>query len=107
MAEAGIDPTGTSLKVAVLGAEPWTHEMRAEIQRRPNIDAVDIYGLSEVMGHGVASESVLTKDGQPVSNAHFLPATNDRGSGEPGADGAPGELLLTSTTEVEPGRASG
>ena len=73
MEAAGVDPTRTSLRVAVLGAEPWTNEMRREIEKRLNIDAVDIYGLSEVMGPGVASESVLTKDGPHIWEDHFLP----------------------------------
>src|SRR3546814_12426394 len=94
MAEAGIDPTGTSLKVAVLGAEPWTNEMRAEIQRRLNIDAVDIYGLSEVMGPGVASESVLTNDGPHVWEDHLLPATIAGHPREPVTAGTPGQLVL-------------
>jgi phenylacetate-CoA ligase len=99
MQDAGIDPTSTSLKVAVLGAEPWTNEMRAEIQRRLHIDAVDIYGLSEVMGPGVASESVLTKDGPHVWEDHFLPETIDGDTGEPVADGQLGELVFTSLTK--------
>lgn len=99
MQQAGIDPTTTSLKVAVLGAEPWTNEMRAEIQRRLDIDAVDIYGLSEVMGPGVASESVLTKDGPHVWEDHFLPETIDGETGEPVPDGDLGELVFTSLTK--------
>ena len=97
--EAGIDPRATSLRIAVLGAEPWTNEMRREIERRLNLDAVDIYGLSEVMGPGVASESVLTKDGPHVWEDHFLPETIDAESGEPVADGELGELVFTSLTK--------
>lgn len=95
---AGLDPTKTSLKVAILGAEPWTNEMRREIERRMNIDAVDIYGLSEVMGPGVASESVVTKDGPHVWEDHFLPETVDE-DGVPVADGEMGELVFTSLTK--------
>ncbi|GGM43981.1 phenylacetate--CoA ligase PaaK [Microbacterium saperdae] len=97
--EAGIDPRATSLRIAVLGAEPWTNEMRREIERRLNLDAVDIYGLSEVMGPGVASESVLTKDGPHVWEDHFLPETIDAESGDPVADGELGELVFTSLTK--------
>ena len=97
--EAGIDPRATSLRIAVLGAEPWTNEMRREIERRLNLDAVDIYGLSEVMGPGVASESVLTKDGPHVWEDHFLPETIDADSGDPVADGELGELVFTSLTK--------
>jgi phenylacetate-CoA ligase len=99
MEQEGIDPRGTSLKVAVLGAEPWTNEMRAEIERRLNIDAVDIYGLSEVMGPGVASESVLTKDGPHVWEDHFLPETIDGETGDAVSDGELGELVFTSLTK--------
>lgn len=97
--DAGVDPAATSLKIAVLGAEPWTNEMRREIERRMDIDAVDIYGLSEVMGPGVASESVVTKDGPHVWEDHFLPETIDGGSGEPVPDGELGELVFTSLTK--------
>jgi len=99
MEAAGIDPRSTSLRVAVLGAEPWTNEMRAEIERRLAIDAVDIYGLSEVMGPGVASESVLTKDGPHIWEDHFLPETIDGETGERVADGELGELVFTSLTK--------
>lgn len=97
--EAGLDPRATTLKVAILGAEPWTNELRAEIERRLDLDAVDIYGLSEVMGPGVASESVVTKDGPHVWEDHFLPETIDGETGEPVADGAHGELVFTSLTK--------
>jgi phenylacetate-CoA ligase len=99
MEAAGIDPTTTSLRVAVLGAEPWTNEMRREIERRLNIDAVDIYGLSEVMGPGVASESVLTKDGPHIWEDHFLPEIIDGDTGERLSDGQLGELVFTSLTK--------
>ena len=97
--EAGLDPRETSLRVAVLGAEPWTNQMRREIERRLNIDAVDIYGLSEVMGPGVASESALTKDGPHVWEDHFLPETIDGDTGTPLPDGEIGELVFTSLTK--------
>ncbi|WP_295839922.1 phenylacetate--CoA ligase PaaK [uncultured Microbacterium sp.] len=96
---AGVDPRSTSLKMAVLGAEPWTNEMRREIERRLDIVAVDIYGLSEVMGPGVASESALTKDGPHVWEDHFLPETIDGDTGAPVADGELGELVFTSLTK--------
>ncbi|WP_438353422.1 AMP-binding protein [Microbacterium sp. CJ88] len=99
MVSAGVDPRSTSLKVAILGAEPWTNEMRAEIERRLGLDAVDIYGLSEVMGPGVASESVLTKDGPHVWEDHFLPETIDGATGDPMPDGGLGELVFTSLTK--------
>ncbi|QAY72934.1 phenylacetate--CoA ligase [Agromyces protaetiae] len=98
MVEAGVDPRQTSLKVAILGAEPWTNEMRREIQRRMNIDAVDIYGLSEVMGPGVGSEAVETKDGPHIWEDHFLPEIIDE-DGQPIADGERGELVFTSLTK--------
>lgn len=97
--EAGLDPAATSLKVAVLGAEPWTNEMRREIERRLSIDAVDIFGLSEVMGPGVASESVLTKDGPHIWEDHFLPETIDGETGDAVPDGELGELVFTSLTK--------
>jgi phenylacetate-CoA ligase len=97
--QAGIDPASTSLRVAILGAEPWTNELRAEIERRMGLDAVDIYGLSEVMGPGVASECVQTKDGPHVWEDHFLPEVVDGETGEPLPDGELGELVFTSLTK--------
>lgn len=99
MEQAGIDPRSTSLRIGVLGAEPWTNELRGEIERRLDIDAVDIYGLSEVMGPGVANECVETKDGPHVWEDHFLPEVIDASSGEPVADGEAGELVFTSLTK--------
>lgn len=99
MESQGIDPTSSSLKVGILGAEPWTNELRREIERRLDIDAVDIYGLSEVMGPGVASESVLTKDGPHIWEDHFLPEVIDPETGQPVADGERGELVFTSLTK--------
>ncbi len=95
----GIDPTSTSLLTGIFGAEPWTNEMRMSIERRMGIDAVDIYGLSEVMGPGVASECVETKDGPTIWEDHFYPEIINPDSGEPVADGEPGELVFTSLTK--------
>lgn len=95
----GLDPRQTSLKVAVLGAEPWTNEMRRELEARLDIDAVDIYGLSEVMGPGVGSECVETKDGPHIWEDHFLPEVVDPETLEPVADGEMGELVFTSLTK--------
>lgn len=96
---AGVDPRSTSLKVAVLGAEPWTNEMRRELEERMNLDAVDIYGLSEVMGPGVGNECVETKDGPHLWEDHFLPEVIDPETGEPLPDGEQGELVFTSLTK--------
>ena len=95
----GIDPRKTSMKVGIFGAEPWTEAMRAEIERRLGIDAVDIYGLSEVMGPGVACEFVETKDGPTIWEDHFYPEIVDPETGEPVAEGEPGELVFTSLTK--------
>ncbi|WP_157428416.1 phenylacetate--CoA ligase PaaK [Agromyces salentinus] len=99
MVEAGIDPRSTSLKVAVLGAEPWTNEMRHELEDRLGIDALDIYGLSEVMGPGVGNECLETKDGPHIWEDHFLPEIIDGDSGTVLADGEMGELVFTSLTK--------
>ena len=95
----GIDPTSTSLEVGIFGAEPWTEAMRTEIESNAGIDAVDIYGLSEVMGPGVASECVETKDGPVVWEDHFYPEIIDPDSGAVLPDGAEGELVLTSLSK--------
>mgnify|MGYP003340715434 FL=1 len=95
----GVDPRATSMKVGIFGAEPWTEAMRAEIERRLGIDAVDIYGLSEVMGPGVACEFVETKDGPTIWEDHFYPEIVDPETGEPVAEGEPGELVFTSLTK--------
>jgi phenylacetate-CoA ligase len=99
MEEAGIDPRSTSLRVAILGAEPWTNEMRRELEERLDIDAVDIYGLSEVMGPGVGNECVETKDGPHLWEDHFLPEIIDGETGEALPDGELGELVFTSLTK--------
>ena len=95
----GIDPASTSLRLGIFGAEPWTNEMRAALETRMHIDAVDIYGLSEVMGPGVASECVETKDGPTIWEDHFFPEIVDPVTGEPVADGQEGELVFTSLTK--------
>jgi phenylacetate-CoA ligase len=95
----GVDPRDTSLRVAILGAEPWTEQMRSEIEERLDLDAVDIYGLSEVMGPGVAQEAVETKDGLHIWEDHFYPEVIDPVSGEVLPDGERGELVFTSLTK--------
>src|SRR5207302_1834803 len=95
----GIDPRGTSLKVGLFGAEPWTNAMRAEIEAAFAMDAVDHYGLSEVMGPGVAAECVETKDGLHVWEDHFYPEIIDPQTGKVLPDGEQGELVLTSLTK--------
>jgi len=95
----GMDPAACSLKVGIFGAEPWTDAMRAEIERRAGIDAVDIYGLSEVMGPGVASECIESKDGPVIWEDHFYPEIIDPETGEVLPDGAEGELVFTSLSK--------
>ena len=96
---AGLDAADSSLRIGIFGAEPWTQEMRAELERRAGLDAVDIYGLSEVMGPGVAVECVETKDGLTVWEDHFYPEIIDPVSGESLAAGERGEILFTSLTK--------
>jgi phenylacetate-CoA ligase len=95
----GIDPRATSLRVGIFGAEPWTNAMRAEIERSFDMHAVDIYGLSEVMGPGVAQECVETKDGLHIWEDHFLPEIIDPETGEVLPDGSEGELVFTTLTK--------
>ncbi|MCS0631737.1 phenylacetate--CoA ligase [Telluria mixta] len=95
----GLDPAASSLKVGIFGAEPWTDAMRREIEERAGIDAVDIYGLSEVMGPGVASECIEAKDGPVIWEDHFYPEIIDPDTGEVLPDGAEGELVFTSLTK--------
>jgi phenylacetate-CoA ligase len=95
----GIDPATSSLKVGIFGAEPWTDAMRREIEAAAGIDAVDIYGLSEVMGPGVASECIESKDGPVIWEDHFYPEIIDPDTGEVLPDGAEGELVFTSLTK--------
>jgi phenylacetate-CoA ligase len=94
----GLDPRASSLRIGLFGAEPWTNAMRAEIERAFAMDAVDIYGLSEVIGPGVAQECVETKDGLHVWEDHFLPEIVDPATGAVLPDGALGELVFTSLT---------
>ena len=95
----GIDAAACSLRVAICGAEPWTEAMRTEIERRMGLQALDIYGLSEVLGPGVAQECAETKDGLTLWEDHFLPEVIDPETGEVLPDGAEGELVLTSLTK--------
>ncbi|WP_344662679.1 phenylacetate--CoA ligase PaaK [Catenulispora subtropica] len=99
MERQGVDPRSTSLRVAVLGAEPWTDAMRAEIEERLGIHAVDIYGLSEVMGPGVGNEDVAEKDGTYLWEDYFYPEIVDPETGEVLPDGERGELVFTSLTK--------
>ncbi len=95
----GLNPMESSLRLGIFGAEPWTNEMRREIEARMGIDAVDIYGLSEVMGPGVANECIETKDGPTIWEDHFYPEIVDPTTGEPVADGEQGELVFTSLSK--------
>ncbi|UHL65151.1 phenylacetate--CoA ligase [Paralcaligenes sp. KSB-10] len=99
MERQGHDPHKSSLRIGIFGAEPWTGQMRADIEARCGIDAVDIYGLSEVMGPGVAMECVESKDGPVVWEDHFFPEIINPATGEPVADGEAGELVFTSLTK--------
>jgi phenylacetate-CoA ligase len=98
-AKQGLDPKSSSLRIGILGAEPWTERMRGEIEDRTGMHAVDIYGLSEVMGPGVAQECLESKDGLHVWEDHFLPEVVDPLDGTVLADGEEGELLFTSLTK--------
>ncbi|CAN7273575.1 MULTISPECIES: phenylacetate--CoA ligase PaaK [unclassified Variovorax] len=95
----GLDPRENSLKVGIFGAEPWTEAMRREIEAKGGMDAVDIYGLSEVMGPGVASECIESKDGPVVWEDHFYPEIIDPETGKVLPDGEEGELVFTSLTK--------
>ena len=95
----GIDPRETRLRLGIFGAEPWTDQMRKEIEATFGIDAIDIYGLSEVIGPGVANECIETKDGPVVWEDHFYPEIIDPVSGEVLPDGEHGELVFTSLTK--------
>ncbi len=95
----GIDPRASSLKVGIFGAEPWTNAMRADIEQAFDMHAVDIYGLSEVMGPGVANECVETKDGLHIWEDHFFPEVINPSTGSPVEDGENGELVFTSLTK--------
>ncbi|MBJ7477104.1 phenylacetate--CoA ligase [Rhodococcus sp. IC4_135] len=99
MIKRGIDPSKTSLRVGVFGAEPWTEQMRTELEQQLDMHAVDIYGLSEIMGPGVAMECVETKDGLHIWEDHFYPEIIDPVTGEVLPDGEEGELVFTSLTK--------
>jgi len=95
----GLDAKNSSLKIGIFGAEPWTEAMRRDIEGKAGLDAVDIYGLSEVMGPGVASECVESKDGPVIWEDHFYPEIIDPDTGELKADGEEGELVFTSLSK--------
>jgi phenylacetate-CoA ligase len=95
----GIDPRSSSLEIGIFGAEPWTEQMRREMEERLDIEAIDIYGLSEVMGPGVAQECVETKDGLHIWEDHFYPEIIDPFTGEVLPEGEKGELVFTSLTK--------
>ncbi len=99
MDAAGVDPHDTSLRIGIFGAEPWTPAMREAIEGRSQMDAIDIYGLSEVIGPGVSMESVATKDGLNIWEDHFYPEVIDPLTGEVLPDGEEGELVFTSLTK--------
>ena len=99
MVDAGMDPRESSLQVGVLGAEPWTNQMRLELENRLDFDALDIYGLSEVMGPGVGNECIESKDGPHLWEDNFLPEVLDVDTLAPLPDGEKGELVFTSLTK--------
>jgi phenylacetate-CoA ligase len=99
MERQGVDAKKTSLRIGIFGAEPWTNELRKQIEERLSLDAIDLYGLSEVIGPGVAQECAETKDGLTVWEDHFYPEIIDPESGELLPDGEKGELVLTSLTK--------
>jgi phenylacetate-CoA ligase len=99
MIRQGRDPRESSLQIGIFGAEPWTEAMRSEIENQSGMDAVDIYGLSEVMGPGVASECIESKDGLVIWEDHFYPEVINPLTGEPVPDGEEGELVFTSLTK--------
>ncbi len=99
MERQGIDPKQSSLRIGIFGAEPWTHEMRKQIEARTSLQAIDIYGLSEVMGPGVSQECIETKDGLTVWEDHFYPEIVDPATGAVLPDGEMGELVFTSLTK--------
>jgi phenylacetate-CoA ligase len=99
MQRQGLDASACSLRLGIFGAEPWTNEMRANIERRLGLDAIDLYGLSEVMGPGVAQECIETKDGLTVWEDHFYPEIIDSASGACLPEGEKGELVFTSLTK--------
>ncbi|MFO1467484.1 MAG: phenylacetate--CoA ligase PaaK [Steroidobacteraceae bacterium] len=98
-ARQGLDPASCSLQIGIFGAEPWTEGMRREIESRMGLDATDIYGLSEVMGPGVAQECIELKDGPVIWEDHFYPEIVDPDTGVTVPDGQPGELVFTTLTK--------
>jgi len=99
MERQGFDPKKSSLRIGIFGAEPWTDEMRRNIQKRTSLQAVDLYGLSEVLGPGVACECIETRDGPTIWEDHFYPEIVDPVTGEALPDGEQGELVFTSLTK--------
>src|SRR5690348_16863863 len=99
MERQGVDPRGTSLRIGIFGAEPWTDEMRRSIESRVGLQALDLYGLSEVIGPGVAQECAEAKDGLTLWEDHFYPEIVEPKTGAPLPDGETGELVLTSLTK--------
>src|SRR5882724_4835163 len=99
MEKQGLDPRESSLRLGIFGAEPWTHQLRGEIEKRLVLDAIDIYGLSEVIGPGVAQECVETKDGLTIWEDHFYPEIINPETGAPLAASEKGELVFTSLTK--------
>ncbi len=99
MRRQGLDPRASSLKVGIFGAEPWTEAMRRDIEQSAGLDAVDIYGLSEVMGPGVANECIEAKDGPVIWEDHFYPEIIDPDTGEVLPEGSEGELVFTTLTK--------
>ena len=99
MQRQGLDPKKSSLRVGIFGAEPWTNQLRSSIEKRTSLQALDLYGLSEIIGPGVAAECIETKDGLTFWEDHFYPEIVDPQSGEPLPDGEMGELVITSLTK--------
>jgi phenylacetate-CoA ligase len=99
MQRQGIDPKKASLRIGMFGAEPWTNQLRASIEKRTSLQALDLYGLSEIIGPGVAAECAETKDGLTFWEDHFYPEIVDPQSGEPLPDGEKGELVITTLTK--------
>jgi len=99
MQRQGLDPKKSSLRVGIFGAEPWTNQLRSSIEQRTSLQALDLYGLSEIIGPGVAAECIETKDGLTFWEDHFYPEIVDPASGEPLPDGEKGELVITSLTK--------
>jgi len=99
MQRQGLDPRKSSLRIGMFGAEPWTNELRRSIEEKTSLQALDLYGLSEIIGPGVAAECIETKDGLTFWEDHFYPEIVDPRSGVPLPDGEKGELVITSLTK--------